>query len=192
MKSIRSSKICYIDGKTASAPHQLAWQLTALMRNCPTLSGTPVFVCIGSDRVPGDSLGPMVGTYLRCSSFFPYHVYGTLSRPIHAINLEDSMREITASHPDSPIIAIDASLGTRRHLHYITIAPGALSPGAGVNKLLMNVGDIAITGIINLSGDYAQLTLQSTRLSTVMDLAECISRGILLACRQDLLLKERS
>ena len=45
----------------------------------------------------------------------------------------------------------------------------------------MEVGDIAITGIINTTGEFSQLILQTTRLSAVMSLAECIFQGILLA-----------
>lgn len=177
-----TSGICYINGKSTSAPYRLANQLSELLQQHASGSGRPVFVCIGTDLVTGDSLGPLVGTWLRCSSAFPYSVYGTLTCPVHAMNLQETMNEVSLCHPDSPIIAIDACLGTRRHLHYITIAPGALSPGAGVNKCLGNVGDISITGIINISGEYAHMILQTTRPSAVMAMAECITKGILLAC----------
>ena len=74
----------------------------------------PVFVCIGSDRVTGDSLGPLVGTRLQYADNFTLPVYGTLDFPIHALNLKDAMRSIKYFHPYNPIIAIDASLGARR------------------------------------------------------------------------------
>ena len=67
----------------------------------------------------------------------------------------------------------------------MTIANGALYPGAGVQKDLPPVGDIHITGIVNVSGMLEQLTLQTTRLSIVVQLADAISQGIL-----DLLPKE--
>ena len=41
------------------------------------------------------------------------------------------------------------------------------------------VGDIHITGIVNISGILAQLTLQTTRISTVISLADTIARGLL-------------
>ena len=177
------SKIQYINGKSDCAPFLLADHLSVLLRTCG-FSASPVFVCIGTDLVTGDSLGPLVGTALHLSSSFPCFVYGTMSSPVHAMNLKETMDEIAMCHPDSPVIAIDASLGTRKHLHYITIAPGALSPGAGVNKCLGNVGDISITGIINISGEYAHMILQTTRPSAVMAMAECITKGILLACSE--------
>lgn len=182
MLTVSPSSIRYINGKSESAPKLLAAQLGQLMSSICSPEYPPIFVCIGSDRVTGDSLGPIVGTRLHSLEEFPFPVYGTLDFPIHAMNLRDAMRSIKHIHPRNPVIAVDASLGTRRHQHYITVSPGSICPGSGVDKKLMEVGDIAITGIINTAGEYAQLILQTTRLSTVIALADCICQGILLAC----------
>ena len=112
-------------------------------------------------------------------------MYGTLTNPVHALNLKKTSAYIQSVHPQALIIAVDASLGDKKHLGYVTIANGALYPGAGVQKDLPPVGDIHITGIVNVSGMLEQLTLQTTRLSIVVQLADAISQGIL-----DLLPKE--
>lgn len=182
MKTI-STRIHYINGKSETAPRLLAARLEQMMSAVCSPGIPPVFVCIGSDRVTGDSLGPLVGSRLYCADNFKFPVYGTLDSPIHALNLKDAMQCIRRSHPYSPIIAVDASLGARKHQHYITVSPGSLRPGSGVDKKLMEVGDISITGIINTSGEFAQLVLQTTRLSAVMTLADRICEGILMACR---------
>lgn len=181
MPTVLFPRTHYINGKLKTAPQLLAKLLEQLISSSFSPDATPVIVCIGSNRVPGDSLGPLVGTRLSRKKDFLLPVYGTLDFPIHALNLCDAMCTIKEIHPESPVIAIDASLGSRRHLNYITVSSGSLFPGAGVNKNLGAVGDIAITGIINTSGELAQLALQSTRLSTVMNLAEHIAEGILLA-----------
>lgn len=139
-----------------------------------------VFLCIGTDRVTGDCLGPYVGHRLSSFCFPGIYVYGTLVQPVHALNLCDTRKEILSRHPDSLIIAVDASLGQKKHLGYVTIANGALYPGAAVHKKLPPVGHIHITGIVNTAGMLEQLTLQTTRLSTVISIAEQISNGILL------------
>ena len=46
-----------------------------------------VFLCIGSDRVTGDCLGPFVGQKLSSCSTPDFTVYGTLFQPVHALNL---------------------------------------------------------------------------------------------------------
>ena len=47
-----------------------------------------------------------------------------------------------------------------------------------MNKDLPSVGDLSITGIVNISGTLEFMVLQNTRLYTVMQLADTISKGI--------------
>lgn len=82
------------------------------------------------------------------------------------------------------MIAIDASLGTKSHVGFLTVSKGALEPGLGVHKSLPPVGDISITGIVNIAGAFDHFLLQSTRLATVVQMADSIVSGILLAHRQ--------
>ena len=143
-----------------------------------------VFLCIGTDRVTGDCLGPFVGQQLSSCSTPDFTVYGTLFQPVHALNLTAMYSFIRKRHPEALIVAIDASLGQKKHLGYVTIANGALYPGAAIHKQLPSVGHIHITGIVNTAGMLEQLTLQTTRLSTVISIAEQISNGILLMIPQ--------
>ena len=138
-----------------------------------------VFLCIGTDRVTGDCLGPFVGQKLSSYSGTVFSVYGTLFQPVHALNLTDIYQHIQTHHPNALIIAIDASLGEKKHLGYVTIANGALHPGAAIHKQLPSVGHIHITGIVNVSGVLEQLTLQTNLLSTLIFLADKIVQGIL-------------
>lgn len=75
-----------------------------------------VFLCIGSDRITGDCLGPYIGHLLHPHESPRIFVYGTLSDPVHALNLEKSSRLIGQLHPHALVIAIDASLGQKKHL----------------------------------------------------------------------------
>lgn len=136
-----------------------------------------VIVCIGSDRATGDSLGPIVGHFLAMHQK-NFHLYGTLENPVHAKNLEAALEFIHKNHHNPIIIAVDASLGIAEHVGYITVGEGSLSPGVGVSKELPSVGDLFITGIVNLSGFGGQMLLQTTRLNLVMHLADFIYRGL--------------
>jgi putative sporulation protein YyaC len=141
-----------------------------------------VIICIGSDRATGDCLGPIVGQKLcwqkRNVRKKDFHIYGTLEKPVHAKNLEAYIHFIKRCHPGALLIAIDASLGIASHVGYITLGEGSLCPGVGVDKNLPSVGDICITGIVNLSGFGSQMLLQTTHLHLVMQLADFISLGI--------------
>ncbi len=137
-----------------------------------------VFVCIGTDRSTGDSLGPLVGTLLEEKSISSFHVYGTLEDPIHAVNLEEKLNEIKKKHFNPYIIGIDACLGRLKSVGVIQIGEGPVKPGAGVNKELPEVGHMHITGIVNVSGFMEFFVLQNTRLNLVLKMAKTIANGI--------------
>lgn len=59
-----------------------------------------IFFCIGTDRSTGDSLGPLVGTQLIKKNLPAERVYGTLDRPVHAINLDETLSEAVLRHRD--------------------------------------------------------------------------------------------
>lgn len=137
-----------------------------------------VVLCIGTDRATGDALGPLVGSMLS-GSCARFRVYGTLRQPVHALNLKEYIRKIYAVHASPTIIAIDASLGNAPDVGLVTLSHSPLYPGIGVNKKLPAIGDLSITGIVNISGKPGMSLLQSTRLYTVMKMSEYIAGALL-------------
>lgn len=169
-----------ISHEEPSAANELATEINELLSS-RIISRPVVFVCIGTDRSTGDSLGPLVGTLLkekRLSSFF---VYGTLEDPIHAVNLGEKILEIKNKHFNPYIIAIDACLGRLKSVGFIEIGEGPVKPGAGVNKELPEVGHMHITGIVNVGGFMEFFVLQNTRLHLVLSMAKIIANGIFQA-----------
>lgn len=137
-----------------------------------------VFVCIGTDRSTGDSLGPLIGYKVNTLRYKNIYVFGNLESPVHAKNLDEVMKKIYLEYKKPYIIAIDACLGRMDHVGYVTVGEGSLKPGSGVNKDLTPVGDMHITGIVNFGGFMDFLVLQNTRLNVVMKMADLISMGI--------------
>ena len=137
-----------------------------------------VVVCIGTDRSTGDSLGPIVGYKLK--NFFSDRIviYGTLSETLHAKNLNETLYNIKKVHKNPFIIAVDACLGSLNHVGCISIGEGAIKPGAGVSKDLPPIGNMYVTGIVNISGFMEFMVLQNTRLNVVMKMADIITYGI--------------
>jgi len=173
------SSISYFNSTDKNIAFDLGGMLSDLLREQFLLNKAIIFLCIGSDRATGDCLGPIIGykltKYRKNQNIF---VYGTLEEPVHAKNLKDTIQRIYQKHEDAYIIAIDASLGKSNHIGYITIGEGPLKPGAGVDKDLPEVGDIFITGIVNFSGDFDNMLLQTTRLNVVMSMADQICLAI--------------
>ena len=174
----KNRKIFYFDSKEYHAPFDFGNTLLSILENNDYKTKNLVFLCIGSDRATGDCLGPLLGYKLSSFNRHQYSVYGTLDQPVHAKNLKETMEKIYAENAHPLIIAIDASLGKASHVGYFTLGEGPLKPGAGVDKDLPYVGDLFITGIVNLSGLFDQMLLQTTRLGTVMLLVDHIYQGI--------------
>lgn len=137
-----------------------------------------VFLCIGTDRSTGDSLGPLIGEKLNALISDNFILYGTLKNPVHAKNLHETLKEIHTKYTYPYIIAIDACLGQISNIGNIIIENKPLSPGAAMRKELPKVGDLSITGVVNICGALEFMVLQNTRLYTVMHLANIISEGI--------------
>ena len=142
-----------------------------------------IFLCIGTDRCTGDSLGPLVGykikSHIKNNHQKNIYVYGSLENPVHAKNLVEIINKIKLNFSNPYIIAIDSCLGKTTNIGKVFISNKPLSPGLALNKDLPPIGDLSITGIVNISGSYEFLILQNTRLYTVMSLADCISNGII-------------
>lgn len=172
----------YFDPKDKNAACNLGIHLKHLINHNRRSSQPLVFLCIGTDRATGDCLGPLIGYKLEAYSPVPVHVLGSLDQPAHAKNLTDVLSYIEQELPSAFVIAIDACLGVPAHVGYITLSDSGLKPGEGVKKALPQVGDIAITGIVNHT-QYrnSMMMLASTRLSVVMSLADIIYQGILYA-----------
>lgn len=150
--------------------------LSEVLKN--TMDNDTIIVCIGTDRDIGDALAPVVGSMLK-SRGFRYPVYGTLDRPIHALNINESVAKVKQKHPNSTIIAIDACLGAKESIGNVSIRNAPIKPGKGVGKRLPEIGDYSIIGIvgeINNTRDFNNI-----RLNFIMDMTESICESLLLA-----------
>jgi putative sporulation protein YyaC len=140
-----------------------------------------VILCIGSDRSTGDSLGPLVGSFLLERGLSRAQVSGDLTVPVHASNLRRVWLDLRDVRPRPAVLAVDACLGRQESVGTLTAGLGPLRPGAGVNKDLPPVGDVYLTGTVNVSGFMEYFVLQNTRLSLVVAMARRMTQTILEA-----------
>ena len=141
-----------------------------------------IFLCIGSDRYIVDSLGPLVGSMLQKNTISSYHVYGTLDRPVHALNLEETLKEINKQFPGSLIIAVDACIGERKDVGRVIIEKGPLFPGKAMNRQLAAVGDYHIKAVVShIDKRDPDHFFESLRLHTVMTMVQKVS-ALIVSC----------
>jgi len=137
-----------------------------------------VFVCIGTDRIIVDCLGPLVGTMLK-EKFLPLPVYGTIEEPIHALNIKQSLKEIYKYHSDESIIGIDSCVGKFDDIGYIKIIDEPICPGSSFKKDLPIVGKHSIIGITGNSQVAQEFINSAVRLNVVYGMAKVITLAIL-------------
>lgn len=95
--------VFYVDSQKSSSAEEIAFLLNKCILQYPGRWSELVFLCIGSDRVTGDCLGPYIGhqllEHLNTDTHGVY-VYGTLKSPVHALNLSRISRQIKILHPE--------------------------------------------------------------------------------------------
>ena len=139
----------------------------------------PIVLCIGSDRVTGDSLGPVAGTLLTCRNA-PAFIYGTLSHPITAREVPHLKQFLACTHPLSPVLAVDAAVGKREDVGLLKFLRTPLRPGSGSQKQLGEVGDASILAVV-AEKERGFQALENVPLGRIREMAELIAEGVLLA-----------
>jgi putative sporulation protein YyaC len=106
-----------------------------------------VFLCVGTDRVTGDSFGPLVGYKLK--SLFKdtkkVKVFGSLETIVSASNVARVVKEI---EEDSFIIAIDSAISNTKKVGSIVVRDSSIILGKGLGKQILKIGDMSIKGVV--------------------------------------------
>ncbi|WP_240616344.1 spore protease YyaC [Planococcus maitriensis] len=152
--------------------------LSAILREARSEQREIVYLCIGSDRYIGDSLGPLTGSLIVENAKIE-RVYGTLEEPIHAFNLKPALKDIQKTYHHPLIICVDASLGAKEQVGDVLFVDAPLMPGKALERMLPETGDYHFQGIVNyLDPLPTSQFLNDTRLHTVMKLSRLIARVI--------------
>lgn len=159
-------------------------KLSAILSEARTQQREVVYLCIGSDRYIGDSLGPLTGS-LIAQNAKTQRVYGTLEEPIHAFNLKPALKDIQKTYDAPLIICVDASLGTKEQVGDVLFVDAPLLPGKALERMLPETGDYHFQGIVNyLDPLPTSQFLNDTRLHTVMKLSQLIADVIVASEQQ--------
>jgi len=138
----------------------------------------PVIICIGSSRVSGDSLGPLVGDELTHVYNVDAYVYGRSDWTVTALNLNDIYNYITKVHKNAPIIAVDACVGKLSEIGKIKISMGGISAGSALKRNFTRIGDISVLGVVCESATDNLSALMSAPFDLVEKLAKRASKHI--------------
>jgi putative sporulation protein YyaC len=97
-------------------------------------------LCIGTPKVIGDAVGPLIGTMLIDMQLPEYiNVIGSLREPVHRQNYYTRIEDI---REDALVVGIDACIGDNYPLISVNNSP--LRAGAAITDELDVIGDISI------------------------------------------------
>lgn len=142
-----------------------------------------IFLCIGTDRVIGDSFGPIVGYKLEYlfKDEENIKVIGDLNNIICIHNVLRTIKNINDEYPESFLIAIDAALSNTNNVGKIVVSKNSMNVRSCFNKKGIYIGDMSIKGVVckNLKNPkYNFKLLQNTPLKLVMNMADVVAKGI--------------
>lgn len=139
-----------------------------------------ILVAIGTDKVVFDCLSALTHTRLKeCGNIKNVKLYGDMDNPIHALNLGEIVPKIIEENKDSFIIGFDSALSHGdSKFGDILFSHKPVSPGAGVGKKLLKVGDYSIVGITGYVYEQFESLSKQTKLGDVWNISSKIVKEI--------------
>lgn len=142
-----------------------------------------IFLCIGTNKVTGDSLGPIVGTNLQkmLKGNKRIKVFGNMNNPINALNIKENIDYINKMYMDKYIIVIDSAVSDKNLIGEIFITRNKTILGNGINNKISEIGDISIKCSV-CKDEYSSVnnfkSLQNVPKRFIKNLANIVSIGI--------------
>ena len=142
----------------------------------------PIFVCIGSDRVVSDMIGPLTAEIMVKKYNIEAYVYGRLHNPIIAKNIKSAFRFLEKNYPNRQIIVVDAGIGNLSDIGSVKLNKGGCIPAGafGGNKVVY--GDVSIMAMVSMLGINEKTFLSCAKFNVIynlaQNLAECINNAV--------------
>lgn len=143
-----------------------------------------IFLCIGTDRVTGDSFGPLVGYKLKnvLSHIQKVDIIGDLDETVSNRNILDAIQYIQTNYKNPFIVSIDSALSIRRNVGDIIVSNQGIYLGTSIRDKKVYIGDMSIQGVVAKNTCVAQYNfkrLQNTNLGLIMKMADTVASGII-------------
>ncbi len=142
-----------------------------------------VFVCIGSSKMVGDSVGPIIGEILNKNlKNSNIKVLGNLKNNINSKNIYQTLKKIEKIYSKPYIISIDSALSNSIKPGNVFILKKGLVPGRALKKKSIEIGNVSIRAIVgkdenNLVKNY--YNLKNVDYKLIIKFSKNISNTIL-------------
>ena len=140
-----------------------------------------IFLCIGSGKIIGDSIGPFIGKRLKEVENEIVQVYGTTDNMVNFVNAKEIIESIYSSYEKPYLINVDSTLSNSRGSGDIVLEKGYIKLGKALNKTICFYSNVNIKCIVGKN--YNQITknleeLNNVKLPDIVNMSSIVTYGI--------------
>ena len=140
-----------------------------------------IILCIGTGKIVGDSIGPLIGKNIKFLEDKYIKIYGDLDNTINFRNAKEIITEIYEQFEKPYIITIDAALGSKDNIGQIILNKGYIKIGKALEKNICFYSNINIKCIVGKSTNLKISNineLNKVSINTINTMASIVTCGI--------------
>ena len=128
-----------------------------------------VILCVGTNKLIGDSIGPMVGQKLEylLKNNENISVYGNMQETLNFKNADKVINTVCNKYQNPFIITIDAALGDKEMIEKIVVGVGKMQIGNSLGRSICYNSHVNIKGVV---GGYKSNPIKN--IETLMNVKE--------------------
>jgi len=108
-----------------------------------------VILCIGTNKIIGDSIGPVVGQKLKEQKMKEtVCIYGDMIKTINFKNAKEVIENIFKTYQKPFIITVDSALGIKTMVSKIVVNKGIVRLGKSLGRSICYASHITIKGVV--------------------------------------------
>ena len=140
-----------------------------------------IFLCIGTNKIIGDSIGPIVGSRLKKIENELIQVYGTTESMVNFITAKEIIKSIYLKFEKPYIITIDSTLSNSKKKGDIVIEKGWIKIGKALEKSICFYSNINIKCIVGNRYEQAVKNweeLNNAKLADIVNMVSIVTCGV--------------
>ena len=140
-----------------------------------------IFLCIGTNKVVGDSIGPIVGNSLKCMENDFVQIYGTIENTLNFRNAKEIIERLQVDSMNPFFVTIDAALSESNNKGDIVLSEGYIKIGKALQKSICFYSNVNIKCVVGKSYKEKERNLTELRkvsLQETIKMADIVSNGI--------------
>ena len=110
-----------------------------------------VFLCVGTNKVAGDSVGPIVGNNLKELENQYLQIYGTMENTLNFRNAKEIIEKVYHDFKNPYLVTIDAALSPTSHKGEIILSEGYIKIGKALQKSICFYSNVTIKCVVRKS-----------------------------------------